>query len=792
MANGTRTQKYRPLAVGTPLGEDVLLLQGLAGTEQLGRLFSYELEFLSEKPSISFDDIVGQNVTARVQMSPGEEPRYFNGYLNGFEHVRTEGGYTRYRGTMVPWLWFLTLRSDCRIFQEMKVPDIIKKVFRDLGFTDFEDRLSGTYRKWEYCVQYRETDFNFVSRLMEQEGFYYYFKHENGKHTLVLSDDRSAHDPFPDYDEVMYKPPTMSLREKEHIWEWSLRRQVQPGAYAHTDFDFKNPAKSLLTNAQIQRGYAVPAFEIYDYPGEYVEFGDGQAYARRRIEDIQSDYELATGETDARGIACGYTFTLTDHPRQDLNKKYLVTATRISAQSDEYSSGAGEQSNYSCSVSAMDAEEAFRSPPLTPKPLIRGPQTAIVVGPSGEEIYTDEYGRVKVQFHWDRYSKADENSSCWIRVSQYWAGKKWGTMHIPRIGQEVIVEHLEGDPDQPIITGRVYNGREKVPYELPGEKTKSTLKSNSSKGGDGWNELRFEDKKDSEQIFIHAQKNMDERVLNDSKEWIGHDRHLIVKKKQYELVEEDKHLHVKGNHHEKIDKDMHLHVVGNENIKVDQNISRQAGMNTDEKTGMKWAHEAGQEIHLKGGMKVIIEAGMQLTIKAAGGFVDIGPAGVTIQGNMVLINSGGAAGTGSGSSPTSPTDPTDALEADDDNTGSKSEPPPAPAPPTPPTYCSQAQVMRQAAADGTPFCEKCPYADQAEGPRGGGSQERQAEASQEPEAGGASQAMGAEAATQGSDVAFGEGGGGDAAVAHDAAHTTQRPGQGRSQQGRGGRSQGAQ
>ncbi|MCD6303565.1 MAG: type VI secretion system tip protein VgrG [Planctomycetes bacterium] len=702
-----RTPQFRPLAVGTPLGDDVLLLRSFSGSETLGRLFSYELELYSEEQNINFDDIVGQNVTVRIQQSPNEQPRYFNGYLSSFEHVRTELNTARYRATMVPWLWLLTLRSDCRIFQGKTVPEIIKQVFRDVGMTDFEDRLSGSYRTWEYCVQYRETDFNFVSRLMEQEGIYYYFEHENGKHTLVLADDPGAHDPYPGYEEIIYKPPTDSLRAQEHIWDWSVRRAVQPGAYGHTDFNFTKPTTSLLTSSKIQRDYAVPPFEIFDYPGEYGEFSEGESYARRRIEEIQADYELSTGQADARGIATGRTFTLTEHPLEDLNRKYLVVSTTISAESDEYVSGGRESENFTCTFTVIDAEQAFRPPRLTSRPLIRGPQTAIVVGPKGEEIYTDQYGRVKVQFHWDRYSPADENSSCWIRVSQPWAGKKWGGMFIPRIGQEVIVEFLEGDPDRPIITGRVYNGSAMPPYELPANATRSTIKSNSSKGGEGFNEIRFEDKKGSEQIFIHAQKNKDERVLNDSKEWVGNDRHLIVKKKQYEMVEQDKHLIVKQDQIEKVQGDKHQHVQGNQNVKVDQTISRQAGMNIQEKAGMNYAMDSGMEIHLKAGMKVVLEAGLQLTIKAAGGFVDIGPAGVTIQGTMVKINSGGAAGSGSGSSPESPQDPQEAKEADDDNAGEVSQPPQAPEPPTPQTYSAQAQVMKQAAENGTPFCAKC-------------------------------------------------------------------------------------
>jgi type VI secretion system secreted protein VgrG len=318
----------------------------------------------------------------------------------------------------------------------------------------------------------------------------------------------------------------------------------------------------------------------------------------------------------------------------------------------------------------------------------------MVVGPTGDEIHTDEFGRVKVQFHWDRHSEADENSSCWIRVAQVWAGKNWGAMYIPRIGQEVIVEFIEGDPDRPIITGRVYNDQAMPPYGPKTNPTMSTLKSNSSIGGGGFNEIRFEDKKGKEQIFIHAQKDEDVRILNDSKEYIGNNRHLIVKKDQLEQVDGDKHLTVKGD----------------QNEKITGSVSLDAGMDYHHKVGMKHAMEAGMDIHIKGGMKVIIEAGMQLSLKAGSNFIDIGPSGVAISGMpTVMINSGGSAGSGAGCSPDPATLP---EEADTADPGQVSDPPEMPEPPEPFTFSAQATVLKQAAEDGTPFCEECERARQ--------------------------------------------------------------------------------
>jgi type VI secretion system secreted protein VgrG len=535
---------------------------------------------------------------------------------------------------------------------------------------------------------------------------------------MVLADSKSAHEPFGGYEEIIYRPPTSEFRQKEVITELTVTQEVQPGTYAHTDFDFKAPAKNLLVKSQVQRQHAAADFEIYDYPGEYEQTGDGENYAKSRIEELQSGFELVRGAGDVRGIATGCKFTLTDHPTSSFNRDYLIVETNIEASTDEFDSAAPgtvrKGASFNSSLVAIDYATQFRAPRSTPLPMIRGPQTAIVVGPGGDEIYTDKYGRVKVQFHWDRYSKADQNSSCWVRVSQNWAGKKWGAMFIPRIGQEVIVEFLEGDPDRPIITGRVYNDKAMPPYDLPGNMTRSTIKSNSSKGGSGWNEIRLEDKKSSEQIFIHAQKNMDERVLNDSKEFIGNDRHLIVKKKQYEKVEEEKHLIVTQDYFEKISGDMHHHVVGNRNEKIDQTLSVNAGMDMQEKVGMNYAMEAGSAIHIKAGMTCVIEAGMQLTLKVGGNFINIDPVGVTIVGTLVNINSGGAAGSGAGSSPTSPIDPVEAKEADDDNAGSVDQPPPTLQPPTPVTYSAQATVMQKAAEDGTPFCAVCEAARRAQ------------------------------------------------------------------------------
>ncbi len=514
-------QATRHIAIETPLGEDVLLLQSFSGQEELSRLFEFDLDLLSENYEINFDDIIGQNVTIRMDLPEGGT-RCWNGFISRFvQGTSTSVQFAQYRATMVPWLWFLTQTSDCRIFQENTVPEIIRQIFSDHGFSDIEDRLSGDYRTWNYCVQYRETDYNFVSRLMEQEGIYYYFLHEQGKCTLVLCDSLSRHDPYENYGSIDFAADTRGSEASERITEWTVEKKVRSGKFTHIDYNFKKPSTSLMSIEEDQKSHARSSYEIYDYPGEYLEKTDGDRYARVRLEELSYTHEICTGRSDARGICTGFRFTLNRHTRRDQNREYLVISTvyQVAAQSYETSGGSDHQCD--CLFSVIPSSVQFRPERITPKPVIQGSQTAVVVGPPGEEIHTDEHGQVKVQFHWDREGRRNQNSSCWIRVSQLWAGAGWGAIYIPRIGQEVIVDFLEGDPDRPIITGRIYHGENRPPYPLPDERTKSTIKSNSSIGGGGFNELRFEDKKGEEEVYLHAQKDMNVRVENNRKTSIG-------------------------------------------------------------------------------------------------------------------------------------------------------------------------------------------------------------------------------------------------------------------------------
>lgn len=506
------SQQNREIEIITPLGADVLLLREINVTEELGRLFSINVEMGSTE-DINFEDLLGQNVSIRLNNAQGK--RFFNGYVSSISQGVSEGRYARYYATIHPWLWFLTRTADCRIFQDKTIPEIIKDVLREQGYSDIEDRLEGNFHRWDYCVQYRETDFNFISRLMEQEGIYYYFKHEQGKHTLCLANGLSSHDKMPGCYDIPYYPPDQAVvRESECISGWNIVKQLQTGTYCLNDYDFEHPKADLHVNSNIIRDHDRASFEIYDYPGEYVKNDEGSNYAKFRIQELQCHHARMQGNGNVRGLICGGLFKLSLFPRKDQNREYLVTSVTHNVRIDSFDAIDSSSNHYSNSFSVVESKTTYRSARLTPKPFVQGPQTAVVVGPAGEEIYTDKYGRVKVQFHWDRLGKKNENSSCWIRVSHPWAGKGWGSVSIPRIGQEVIVDFLEGDPDQPIITGRVYNADLMPPYDLPAGGVVSGIKSNTHKGK-GYNELSMDDTAGKEKITIHGQHDMTSTIEND-------------------------------------------------------------------------------------------------------------------------------------------------------------------------------------------------------------------------------------------------------------------------------------
>ncbi|ATB42649.1 hypothetical protein CYFUS_008128 [Cystobacter fuscus] len=683
----------------TGLGEQLKVLR-FSGSEGLSSLFEFQLEVACENQDLDFSQVVGK--PGVLSLNGELVPRYVHGIVSRFEQVNEQPRYALYRVTVVPMVWRLHHRHDCRIFQKLDTPAILKKVFETAGVPADAVRFSlvNSYEPRDYCVQYRESDWAFASRLMEEDGIFYFFEHHEDKHILVFGDKESALKPIDGVEALPFRRATGGVVQEDHVAHFRRMQEVRPGRTSLRDFNFKKPGLPM----EAQHEAEVDAdLEVYDYPGEYQDPGRGASakgttIARLRLEAWQASRMQAQGESDCERLAPGRLFTLQEHSREDYNGRWLLTHvshTGSQPQVMEEESRQGEFS-YSNYFTCIPEKVPYRPAPVTPKPHVRGVQTAVVVGPAGEEIHVDEWGRVKVQFHWDRQGKLDENSSCWVRVSQLWAGEGWGAMFIPRIGQEVIVDFIEGDPDRPLIIGRVYNGANLVPYELPAHKTKSTIKSNSSQGGNGYNELRFEDEKKKEQFFMHAERNMDVHVKNDSFENILHDRHQTIGAvgkdgkvgDRNELVYRDKsltvHRHsqehvggdlkllvggidgagdvdivIKSNRMELVHKNSHLHVKENLNEKVDGVQSLQVDKDLHVKVGGLHALEAGKEIHLKSD-KIVVEAASGITIKGPGGFITIDASGIAIKGTLVQINTGGSALSGSG---VSPIDPTDAVEA---------------------------------------------------------------------------------------------------------------------------------
>ena len=651
------SQKNREVAVTSALGSDVLLFRRMTGSECLSGLSEYELDMVSEKGDLQIDQVLGTLLTVSV-LQPGGGTRYFNGYVTRFSTDGRLGRLYRYRATVRPWLWFLTRAADCRVFQEMSVVDIVKSVFGEYGFADVDTASLGSHAVLPYCVQYRETDFNFVSRLMEHAGIYYFFRSALGSHTMVLTDSYAAHQAIPGYETIPFNAADKSaIQTSEAIHNWSLGGEIQSGSYALKSFDFEIPATSsstsLLVNSSLKREHQQAGLAVFDYASNFIDRTEGEGYARSRIEALHTRYQVGKASTTARGIYPGCLFDLAGHPRADQNASYLMVSAHYVVTAAEYESvsvpGAlapEPEPVLQCTFSALHKSQTFRPDQCAVKPTVQGPQTAMVVGKAGEEIWTDKYGRIKVQFHWDRQGKEDEKSSCWVRVAQGWAGKRWGSLFTPRVGSEVIVSFLDGDPDQPLVTGSVYNAVNMPPYALPENATRSVLKTNSSKGGGGANELRFEDKKGSEQIYMHAEMDLDVRVKNDIKSWIGKDSHALVKGDAYSEVSGALHVKIGAAH----------------NVKVGADVSLDAASDIFYKAGAAFAVDAGKEIHLKAGMNLVIEAGSSITLKAGGGSIVIGPTSVAVTGNPVLLNSGGKPGSGGGSKPVAPKPP---KEADD-------------------------------------------------------------------------------------------------------------------------------
>lgn len=530
-------QDSRLLSLDTVLGPNVLVIEEVSGVDELSRLFEFKIVASAKEDNFKIEDLMGTKVSIRAETAAeGEKYRYLSGFVSGVDHVGFDvQNLSRYEVTVVPWLWMLTRTTDCRIFQELTVPEIFRKVFEDFPDADFRVELKEQYPQREYCVQYRETDFNFVQRLMEDEGIYYFWEHKEQSHTMVICDHMSSHQAVTGFDSIRYRSEVSGVQDKFYLWTWEVKHRVTPGKYALNSFDFKNPKPSansrLLSRSDKKHSFKEGEHEIYDNPGNFIERSDGERLAAIRREEIQCPTLTIRTKTNARGLFTGAVFKSEDVPRKDQNSEYLITSSRFIFRAGNYSSGTNNDgSTYEAELTGILSDGVFR-PERTARPSkVEGPQTAIVSGPAGDEVYVDRYGRVKVQFLWDREGEFDAGSSCWIRVSQAWAGGSFGAMAIPRIGHEVIVDFLEGDPDRPIITGRVYNGSNmphasnagrddepgnQAPADLPEAKMMTSFKSNSFGGSGGHNEITMNDKGGAETLFFKAQRNEIHRVGND-------------------------------------------------------------------------------------------------------------------------------------------------------------------------------------------------------------------------------------------------------------------------------------
>ena len=662
------TQEKRILKLTTPLGADVLLLVGLSGQEAISSPFQFHLDLLAEnRRDINFDQLLGKKAAIEVKM-PNGNSRYFSGHLNSFSEGARDQRFTRYRAEMVPQFWFLTRIAQSRIFQHVTVPDILKKVLHGL---DVSYELKGTYQPRDYCVQYRESDFNFASRLMEEEGIYYFFKHTADSHKMVLADTPQSH---VDLGKIPYEELGGGTRNEERIHRWEKTQDLRSGKYTLWDHCFELPHKHLEAEKVVMDSVSVGGvthklkvggndkFEIYDYPGGYAQRFDGvdagggdSAGDLNKIFDdntrtvgIRMQQEtvpalVINGASNCRHLVSGHKFTLADH--FNANGAYVITSISHVAQQGMGTGGndAGGDSHYSNVFTCIPFALPFRPLCSTPEPYVYGSHTATVVGPAGEEIFTDKYSRVKVQFHWDRQGKNDADSSCWVRVGTPWAGKNWGIVHIPRIGQEVIVDFLEGDPDQPIVVGSVYNAEQMPPYKLPDNKTQSGIKSRSSLHGgtEDFNELRLEDKKGSEDIYFHAQKDFHRVVENDDDLKVGHDQTIEIKHDRTETVKEgnEKVTIAQGNRDVKISmgNDTLKISMGNQQTNIDLGKSETEAMQSIELIVGQSSVKLDQTGVTIKGMMITIEGQIQVQMKGMMTQIQ-GTAMLQEQGGIIMIN----------------------------------------------------------------------------------------------------------------------------------------------------------
>jgi type VI secretion system secreted protein VgrG len=666
----------RPLTLTTPLGQDKLFIRGLRGREAVSQLFRYELDLIADnKLNVPFDQLLGKTVTAHIELRKSGK-RHISGQcvrmIQGFRDPRNET-FTTYRMEIVPKFWFLTRQTQSRIFQHMSVPDILKKVLKGL---DVSYELQGTFQPRDFCVQYRETDFNFASRLMEEEGIFYFFKHSDGSHTMVVANNSSSFPDLPGPSALIFEGAMGGNRDEDRVIDWEKVQDLRSGKVTLWDHSFELPHEHLDADKQIQDSVTLgtvshkmklsenSSLELYDFPGEYAQrfdgvnkgggdqpaeiqkiFQDNKRTVAIRMEEEASESVRAEGMSNVRQMTAGHKFTLQRHFNAD-GGPYVITELKIETSgAGEFRGGVTGAFRYQNHFVAVPQALPYRPPRTTPKPVVAGSQTAVVVGPSGEEIFTDKYSRVKVQFHWDREGKKNEDSSCWIRVATHWAGKQWGQVHLPRIGQEVVVDFLEGDPDQPIIVGSVYNADMMPPYQLPANKTQSGIKTRSSLKGDteNFNELCFEDKKGEELVYLRAERNLTIAVEADEAHWVGHDRYKNIGHDEEDHIENDWKITVDNNRSAEIKNNDSEKVYGDQTVEIMQNqTTRVLSDQKETVTGNKTDQVVGTHSETIGGTQSVTIAGAKTETVAGTESHTVGGARTEATGGAKSESVGGA------------------------------------------------------------------------------------------------------------------------------------------------------
>lgn len=610
------TQANRPMRVGTVLGEDALLLAGFSGVEGVSIPYRYRLDLLSLDPAVKAEDVLRTPVTVTLRLPDGGE-RTIHGLVSRFVQLGQSDELTGYRAEVVPWLWFLSLSRDCRIFQNLSVPEIIEQVFQSQGYSDFQLKCTRSYPKREFCVQYRESHLDFVSRLMEEEGIFYFFDHSDSRHLLTITDSNGSVQPCPGISKA--RLAAQAALDEDVVNEFEREHAVHVGVVTLKDYDYLQPSLSLESSMS-----GDGREEVYDYPGRYATLDEGERYARLQLEAEEALRRVIRGKGGCRAFQSGYRFDLEDHYRADANQAYMLLRVQHTGTAGDYRSWDSAPLDYRNEFLAIPHDVPFHPTRSTPKPSVRGSQTALVVGPAGEEVWVDRHGRIKVQFYWDRLGQRDENSSCWVRVAQPWAGKGWGAVQIPRIGNEVIVEFLEGDPDRPIITGSVYNAEQTPPLELPGAGIQMGMKSRSSPGGGGYNEITMTDTKGKEAITIHAQYDMGTTVEHDDTQAVKNDRTITVDGKHTETIKKDCTITVDGKHTETIKKDTTIAVTDgklSETVKNDISITSQTG-----------------KIYLKASTEIKLEVGASTLLMKSDGTIQLNGVDISVKGVSVAVD----------------------------------------------------------------------------------------------------------------------------------------------------------